>query len=517
MTNASLKNKISGLFTLIVVLICMIFGILFYGHVQQTSLANFTKQGALLAANLAYNSRYGVFSEDETALDDLVQGLMTVPEVVYVKIVNRKGDALSKNTREGEGLSKQGWWLLSPPSPQGKPVVLKNGKTVYDFSAPVIVGKSTLFPAEFMEGTSTSTPPDLTKIGFVHVGMSSHLLAQQTNRIVWMGVGIALVVLVIGIPSIWFFTSLYIQPLQTLASVARNITEGDFTQRIPVHRPDEIGELTRYFNQMSDSLSHRDQQILRHNETLIEMNTMLEERISEVTRFKETDLLKSEFIAHVSHEIRTPLTSIKGYLDNMRSGIAGALSEKQTGYVVRMCKNADRLIRLVNDLLDVSIIESGKMKMQRVALSLSDLVADVVTQFQPIAEARFLQIIFDRSLSTEKVQGDRNKLEQIVTNLLDNAIKFSPPGGSVAIQIRAEGSLLITSISDTGIGIPVEEQARIFDRFYRVYRTEGPYTEGTGLGLFIVKNLVEMQGGKIGVKSEAGKGSLFYFSLPLTE
>jgi len=236
--------------------------------------------------------------------------------------------------------------------------------------------------------------------------------------------------------------------------------------------------------------------------------------LHDITSFKEVDRLKSEFISHVSHELRTPLTSIKGYIDNLQDGIAGALKGKQVNYLDRMSKSADHLVRLINDLLDVSRIESGKMAMNLTTLSLRDLIEDVINNLRPIAAEKQLEVIVKTLDVDSRVRGDRAKLEQVITNLLDNAIKFTPPGGRITITLQQDAQFIKTSIKDTGIGIPSEKQSRIFERFYRIEQASSSNGKGAGLGLYIAKNLLEMHGAHIWVTSEVGDGSEFSFILP---
>lgn len=237
----------------------------------------------------------------------------------------------------------------------------------------------------------------------------------------------------------------------------------------------------------------------------------------DITQFKEVDRLKSEFISQVSHELRTPLTSIKGYIDNLRDGVAGTLLEKQQHYLDRMAKNADHLVRLITDLLDVSRIELGKMALNLTNLSLRDLIAEVINSLRPIAAEKRLEIVVKEVEAGTQIRGDYAKLEQVIVNLLDNAIKFTSPGGRITIAMQHDAQFLKTSIRDTGVGIPLEKRSQIFDRFYRIEQESPSKVNGTGLGLYIAKNLIEMHGGRIWVTSEVGKGSEFSFILPAIE
>lgn len=238
-------------------------------------------------------------------------------------------------------------------------------------------------------------------------------------------------------------------------------------------------------------------------------------RHTDITRERKIIRLKSEFVSHISHDLRTPLAVIKGYLDNLREGIAGELTERQKEYINRMSRNADRLAGLINNLLDQTRIESGKISLKLAPLSLYDLIIEVVNDIQQIAAEKDLEVVVDPFDRGGWLNGDQDKLKQVITNLLDNAIKFTNQGGHVTITLQEDEGFLKTSIRDTGIGIPEEEQQRIFDRFYRIEQDSEEGAKGTGLGLFIAKSLIELHGGKIRVTSEVGKGSEFSFTLPL--
>ena len=237
--------------------------------------------------------------------------------------------------------------------------------------------------------------------------------------------------------------------------------------------------------------------------------------LQDITSFKEVDRLKSDFVSQVSHELRTPLTSIKGYIDNLKDGIAGKLKEKQIDYLNRMSKNADHLAILISDLLDVSRIESGKMPLIPTTFSLQNLIEEVVKNLRPILDAKQLELLLNPFPGERGIQGDHDKLEQVITNLLVNAVKFTPPGGRITISLERNEKYVKASIRDTGIGIPAEKQSRIFERFYRVEPESSSKMNGTGLGLYIAKNIIEMHGGRIWVASEVGNGSEFSFTLPI--
>ena len=236
--------------------------------------------------------------------------------------------------------------------------------------------------------------------------------------------------------------------------------------------------------------------------------------IHDVTHYMEVDRLKSEFVSHVSHELKTPLTSIKGYVDNLRDRIVGDLNERQEEYLERVGKNTDRLIRMIDDLLNISRIESGKMTLNFSHLIMSELIEEVSRGLRPLATQNKIEMSFMKSDGDDHVMADRDKIEQAVINLVNNAILYTPPGGKVMIYMEHDQGYIKTCIRDTGVGIPTEEQPLIFDRFYRLEKDSILEPRGTGLGLYITRNVIEMHGGKIWVTSEVGKGSEFTFTLP---
>ncbi len=232
-------------------------------------------------------------------------------------------------------------------------------------------------------------------------------------------------------------------------------------------------------------------------------------------RLKELDRLKSDFVSNVSHELRTPLTAIKGAVDLILREVPGPLNEKQSHYLARVRSNTEHLAGLINDLLDLSKIEEGKMELQVARMSLGGLVHEVAETLKPIAAEKPIELEMIASGPSILVCADRDKITQVLTNLIGNAIKFTPAHGKVTVTMaRDYADWVRVSVSDTGPGIPSDDRGRIFDKFYQVAENGGPKPKGTGLGLAISKTLVELHGGKMWVESEPSRGSTFYFTLP---
>ena len=232
-------------------------------------------------------------------------------------------------------------------------------------------------------------------------------------------------------------------------------------------------------------------------------------------RLKELDKMKSDFVSNVSHELRTPLTSIKGSVENMLDGLTGSLNEKQIRYLVRIKSNTDRLSRLINDLLDLSRIESGRVEVRPTRLPLTALAEEVAEHLKPLATEKLIRIEVPCSDPSATAWADRDKVTQVLVNLIGNAVKFTPPEGKVTVVLeKNDNDYVQISVADTGPGILPEETNKIFSKFYQVTNIAKQKPRGSGLGLAISKALVEMHGGKIWVESEVGRGSTFYFTLP---
>jgi PAS domain S-box-containing protein len=232
-------------------------------------------------------------------------------------------------------------------------------------------------------------------------------------------------------------------------------------------------------------------------------------------RLQELDQMKSDFVSNVSHELRTPLTSIKGSVDNMLDGLTGTLNEKQVRYLSRIKSNSDRLARLINDLLDLSRIESGRIEVRATNLLLTALAAEVAEYLRPLAAEKLIRIQVPAVDSSVTAWADRDKVTQVLLNLVGNAVKFTPEDGTVTIAIERNGKEWVqVSVADTGPGILPEERNKIFAKFYQIAHVDKQRPKGSGLGLAISKALIEMHGGKIWVESEIGKGSQFSFTLP---
>jgi signal transduction histidine kinase len=322
-----------------------------------------------------------------------------------------------------------------------------------------------------------------------------------------------------------------LRPIRDLAVAAQRIGRGDFSVRVPVTIEDEIGALAAAVNQMAVQLQRSytelEQKAADHAAMATENAALyaqvrqhaevLESRVAARTRELEVaNRHKSEFLANVSHELRTPLTAIKGFVDNMLDGLTGEMNPRQLRYLTRIKANTDRLARLINDLLDLTRIEAGRLELRPTSLLLTPLVTEVVASLRPVAEDKHIQLDVAAADPDATVWADRDKVTQVLINLLGNALKFTPAHGHITVTITREGAAWVqVAVADTGPGIAAAEAAKIFDQFYQVAQVDTQRPHGTGLGLAIAKMLVEMQRGRLWVESVVGRGSTFYFTLPV--
>lgn len=263
--------------------------------------------------------------------------------------------------------------------------------------------------------------------------------------------------------------------------------------------------LRRRLAELEEEFARSNQEVFVMNEALVEANQ----------RLTELDRMKDVFLSMITHELRTPLTVMNGLAETLEAGVYGPLTPAQSDRVRQIIEQGERLRQLVNDLLDLSKMEAGMMRLRREPLDPHTMAEAVVAQLTPVAERAGVELINRVRRDLPEVFCDGQRVEQVLTNLVGNALKFTPCGGSITLGARAAGEEAIFEVEDTGCGIAEEAREKIFDKFFQLHPDKDDRTKGTGLGLAIVKHLVELHGGRVGVESEVGAGSRFYFSLPL--
>lgn len=303
---------------------------------------------------------------------------------------------------------------------------------------------------------------------------------NEKSRLIAM-VGLAASLLV-GLAASLFALLRIARPLRQLRVATRDVARREFSEPIPVRGRDEVAELTTAFNQMA-------------------------------ARLRELDTLKEELFSAISHDLRTPLAAIGWSVDLLMAGSLGTLTPKQARQVERIQASSNGLLELVNQILELGKLEAGKIELDLRPTDLRRVVEASVEEIRPLAEAAKLELEVTMPGAVPEISADGGRLHRVLVNLLGNAVKFTPAGGRVALSAELAGSEeVVVKVRDTGIGIPADLVPKVFDRYQQAHGGRG----GTGIGLTVVKGLVEAHGGRIWLESEEGRGSCFTFTLPLS-
>jgi signal transduction histidine kinase len=314
---------------------------------------------------------------------------------------------------------------------------------------------------------------------------NKHSYLSSRSLFVGVAAGAVGLALLLGFLLSW----LVVGPIRRIGTRLAGIASGDFEEHVAVPSRDELGELAANVNRMNDELSR------------------LYRELEEASRHK------SEFLANVSHELRTPLNAVIGFAQLLRERLVGELNETQEQYLDDILESAYHLLALINDILDLSKIESGKLDLEIAPFSLVDALDRGVTMLRDRAEKSGVQLVLDTDPEADAVEGDERRILQVIFNLVSNAVKFTPSGGTVDVRSARRSDEVLVSVADTGPGIAPDDQERIFEEFEQT-SIGASHDEGTGLGLPLSRRLIELHQGRLWVESEPGRGATFTFVLP---
>jgi signal transduction histidine kinase len=307
----------------------------------------------------------------------------------------------------------------------------------------------------------------------------------------WATAGLSIGSIALALVLGYTISSSIVGPVSQIDSRLSEIAAGDFSRHVRVANRDELGTLANNLNRMNDELSRLYQQIEAANRH------------------------KSEFLANMSHELRTPLNAIIGFSDVLKERMFGELNDKQAEYVDDILSSGRHLLALINDILDLSKIEAGRMEMHPSRFDVRLAVDSALLLVRERALRKRITLRMEMAAEVGEITADAHKLKQVLVNLLSNAVKFTPEGGAVTVRATAAQDTVEIIVADTGVGIARSDQELIFDKFHQVRNADGQAREGTGLGLALARQYVEMLGGRIRVDSEPGAGTTFTVTLPV--
>jgi signal transduction histidine kinase len=417
-----------------------------------------------------------------------------------ITVIDRNGTILSRYPDNGKWIGQ-----LMPEPLVLNAILTQQGNGTTD--APGTDGIPRLFSFAPFGGAAQSTD------AYVSVGIPAAVAFAGVNRILARNLAALVLVAGLALAAAWVVGNRFIvRQIQTLVEATKRVAAGELGVRTGLPRGQgEVSQLAGAFDQMAESLDRAHERRLLEEE-LRRKNYQLEQQNLAI---QEANRLKTEFVSMVSHELRTPLTSIQGYAELLLEDKRITEEQRETLTIVK--KNSDRLLGLVNDLLDLSRMEAGKLDLHRANLDLARLIPQVAGSLRPLIDAKRQRLKLDLSEALPAVWADQDRVTQILTNLISNAHKYTLAEGNITVAARQDDGFVRVDVSDTGIGLSPEDQAQLFTKFFRAHERSPQAGGGTGLGLVICRLLVELHGGRITVSSAPGQGSTFSFSLPVRE
>jgi diguanylate cyclase (GGDEF)-like protein len=450
------------------------------------------EQGRHITETFAAQSTLALLYQSADNAQDIAQATLNFPDIKGVAIYDLEYRVLFS---KGQEVLLPGDLLQWPKMP----TLEQETEDAWYFVAPVYTHRSS---ATLEDSPFVTKPPKPELIGFVQVVMGKNTLKALAKGILQGNLLISITLAAVLLLFLLIITARLTTPLKNLAEKMKQAEVSGKQVRAKVHGPKDIMDMESAFNTMMAVLETRELELKRACDVAL-----------------ESARIQGEFAANVSHEIRTPLNGILGMLELLRNM---ELTPKQRGYVKAACSSGEILLELISNILDFSRIESGKLKLDPTDFYLQEVLDDVVGLLAGQAQRKSLDLGYVVAENVPRVlQGDVARIRQILVNLVGNAIKFTEQG-EVSIEIRViekltEKLLLHFEVRDTGVGIPIEAQKRIFEAFSQADNSTTRKYGGTGLGLAICRQLVDLMGGDIGVESEYGKGSAFWFTAPLEE
>ncbi len=349
---------------------------------------------------------------------------------------------------------------------------------------------------------------------------SAIALKKTENDVRFATIVITLVGFILSLfVSIFFARYVVVRPITRLRAVALGLAEGDFSMRASTDSRDEIGELGFVFNQMAERLMFNTEKL---EDEVVKRTEELKRNVGNLKvaneRLLQLDKTKSDFISIAAHQLRTPLSAIKWTLSVlMEEESVENLTTEQRTLLMKGYESNERIIRLINDMLVVTRIESGKVEYKKVSVHMEDIIESALIDFAAYAQARKMKLVFNKPTpALPFMDADPDKIRSVLQNLIENAMGYTKDGGEITISCSSVAGAIEVAIQDNGPGIPKIQQSSIFNKFFRADNALKIKTDGSGLGLFIAKSIVEKHGGKIWFESTENVGTTFHFTVPLS-
>jgi signal transduction histidine kinase len=482
--------------------------------------AEFRKRGETLVRSVAANGRLDVWAGNRERLQRLVSTTLEEPDVIAVGVYDARGEVLARREKSKGGSSGPGQLadgdrieVVAGSTDEGLPKL--------SFRTSIVLQRDASLSFEL--GEAPPPPGPAQTIGIAEVVLGLGAVEHQIEEVQRTVLRITAVIVGLGILSVVLLSRIFIAPIERIAATARRIAAGERGLRAEVHSRDELGELASAFDAMTEQLANQEEELRRMNlvleqkvrERTAELEQKQRELVAANVELERANRLKSEFLANMSHELRTPLNAVNGFSELLLEEIHGPLTPKQRRYVENILGSGRHLLQLINDILDLSKIEAGRMEVFPEEFSFRQVVDNATSVIQPLAQKKGLEVEVRVDPRLDRVRLDPGKTRQVLYNLLSNAVKFTDRGKVTVTATPIDASWLELVVADTGIGIKPEDQARIFREFEQVDGSHSRRYEGTGLGLALTRKLVELQGGTIRVESEVGRGSRFIVQLPV--
>ncbi|MCZ6777531.1 MAG: response regulator [Acidobacteria bacterium] len=502
----SLRTKF---YLLVAVLVFAVGGVLstyFVRQLRDTVHQGLEARARSLAENLSRNSEYGLLLRSRELLEGPIRSLLADDMIQAAMIVDMDGKPLAKTARPGVILPD----LIEIDERNSLNIIADPEHSSFVLTTPVYTGD-----VKGVEGGEAGSAGERRRVGTVYLQVSYAQAAKAAQRLSLAALGLTAALVVVCFLLGIFLVRYIVNPLVALEAGTRHLAQGDLSFRVTQTGQDELGRLASSFNAMAEDLQMSRRELGDHNKNL-ELKVAEKTQILSLAnrRLEEMNRLKSEFLANMSHELRTPLNAILGFTDLMIDGQCGELTEQQSTYLQTVYTSGQHLLNLINSILDLSKIEAGKMEVFPEEFYVQDVVEFALSLVE--SQAAKKQINLHKAIAAEvkTVVADQTKVQQILQNLLTNAVKFTPENGRIGIVVTQDNNGVLFAVSDTGVGISKEDQQKIFSAFTQVDATYTRTFEGTGLGLSLVDHYVRMHRGKVWVESEMGKGSTFYVRLP---